>query len=92
MTTATPIANTSTITHLGATIPFDAIDSPGAYVCDWSGHLLRVPASGVTPGRAPTFNIIGDSPLTVTKISDNPYIPVGKAKATATQLKLAVRF
>ena len=26
----------------GVSIPFDSIRSPGAYVCNWNGHLLRV--------------------------------------------------
>jgi len=27
----------------GTTLPFGGIHEPGAYICRWSGHLLRVP-------------------------------------------------
>ena len=30
------------ITEPGTTIPFDVLRTPGAYICNWSGHLLRV--------------------------------------------------
>jgi hypothetical protein len=76
----------------GATIPFDGISQPGAYICNWSGHLLRVPEDGVTPGRSPMVNIIGTEPLTVTKISDNPFITLTKAKLLASNCDLNVNF
>ncbi len=76
----------------GATIPFDTINEPGAYVCNWSGHLLRVPEDGVSPGRSPLINIIGPDPLTVTKISDNPYVTITKAKLLAANFDLNVNF
>jgi len=76
----------------GTTIPFDAINSPGAYICNWSGHLLRVPDDGITPGRSPLVNIVGCEPLTVTKISDNPFITLTKAKLLASNWDLNVNF
>ena len=77
---------------VGTTIPFDAINAPGAYICNWSGHLLRVPEDGVTPGRSPLVNIVGCDPLTVTKISDNPFITLTKAKLLASNWDLNVNF
>ncbi len=77
---------------VGATIPFDQISEPGAYICNWSGHLLRVPEDGVTPGRSPMINIVGPDPLTVTKISDNPFVTITKAKLLASNWDLNVNF
>ncbi len=92
-------ANTNTTNYttfntksIGTTIPFDAINEPGAYICNWSGHLLRVPEDGVTPGRSPMINIVGTDSLTVTKISENPYITLTKAKLVASNFDLAVNF
>ena len=79
-------------THLGATIPWDSISEPGAYICKWSGHLVRVPEDGVTPGRSPMLNFVGPEPLYVTKISNNPYITVTKAKLVAANYDLNVNF
>ncbi len=71
---------------------FDGISEPGAYICNWSGHLLRVPQDGVAPGRSPVVNLIGQEPLTVTKISSNPFIPLTKAKLIASNFDLHVNF
>ena len=90
-------ANNGGITHentasVGTTIPFEAIHEPGCYVCNWSGHLLRIPDDGVAPGRSPLINIVGCEPLFVTKVSDNPYITLTKAKMVASNLDQNVNF
>ncbi|MCO6438002.1 MAG: hypothetical protein J5J06_12995 [Phycisphaerae bacterium] len=82
----------NTTTTCGTTIPFDAINDPGCYVCNWSGHLLRVPEDGVAAGRSPLINVIGKDQLFVTKLSDSPYIPVTKARMIACNLDIAVNF
>lgn len=76
----------------GTTIPFESIQEPGCYICNWSGHLLRVPEDGVAPGRSPLVNIIGNEPLFVTKLSDNPYVTITKAKMIASNLDCNVNF
>ncbi len=76
----------------GTQIPFESISEPGCYVCNWNGHLLRIPEDGVAAGRSPLINIIGNEPLYVTKISDNPFIPVTKAKMLACNFDLNVNF
>jgi hypothetical protein len=73
-------------------IPFQSINEPGCYICNWSGHLLRVPEDGVAPGRSPLVNIIGNEPLFVTKLSTDPYIPVTKARLLASNLDVWVNF
>ena len=76
----------------GAMVPFEAINEPGCYICNWTGHLMRVPPDGVAPGRSPLLNIIGQDTLYVTKISDDPYIPVTKARLLAANCDVAVNF
>ena len=71
---------------------FDQIDSPGAYVCNWSGHLLRIPDDAVSPGRSPVLEILGKEDLHVTKISENPFVAVTKARMVASDLDLDVNF
>ncbi|MCK4340809.1 MAG: hypothetical protein KAY37_03705 [Phycisphaerae bacterium] len=78
--------------HTGATVPFDTICSPGAYVCNWSGHLLRIPERTVVPGEAPRMNIIGPEPLTVTKISDNPGVSLAEARTLAASMGVSTGF
>jgi hypothetical protein len=89
--------NQTKITHdadtaIGTKIPFDSINEPGCYICNWSGHLMRVPDDGVAPGRSPVINIIGGDQLFVTKLSDNPYCSITKAKMIAANLDCNVNF
>jgi len=76
----------------GAAVPFDTITSSGAYVCNWSGHLLRVPEHSLLPGGPLGLNIVGGEPLTVTKISDNPDVPLGAARGLAASYGLQIGF
>jgi hypothetical protein len=76
----------------GTRVPFDGINDPGCYICEWTGHMMRVPPDGVAPGRSPLLNIVGREPLFVIKISDNPYIPVTKARMLAANFDVAVNF
>jgi len=76
----------------GMNIPFEAIHEPGTYVCNWSGHLLRIPEDAITPGRSPLVNLLARDPLFVTKISDSPYLPLTKARLLASNLDLAIAF
>ncbi len=78
--------------HVGTTVPFDAISEPGSYLCNWSGHLLRVPEDAVSPGRSPTIDLVSSEPLVVTKISDNPFITLTKARLMAADSDLDVKF
>ncbi len=73
-------------------VPLDTVASPGAYLCNWSGHLLRVPQQSLVPGGPLALNIIGDEPLTVTKISEDPDIPLADARGQAKRCGLGVQF
>ena len=55
-------------------------------------RVLRIPEDGVAPGRSPLINLIGTNPLFVTKLSDNPFITVTKARTIASNLDCAVNF
>lgn len=76
----------------GTTLALDVLSEPGAYVCNWSGHLLRVRPDAFPGGRQPGLNIVGDRPLTITKISDDPDVVISKAKRLAAFFNLEVRF
>ena len=78
------------LVSLGVSIPFDSIRSPGAYVCNWNGHLLRVPEIALVPNGV--INIVGSEPLFVTKISDDPAMPLTKARRAAAEMRLATSF
>lgn len=77
---------------VGTTVPFDEIGGPGTYVCNWSGHLLRVPGDGLGAARRPPINLVGTEPLLVTKISENPYLAVNRARTLAQTLDVWANF
>ena len=82
----------TTMSAPGTTLPFANINEPGAYICNWSGHLLRVPDDGVTMGRSPLLDIVGHEPPSVTKIANNPFIALTKAKMLAADMDVSVNF
>ena len=73
-------------------IPFENLSDPGAYVCNWNGHLLRVPDDAVKEGRSPLMTIKANQQLIVTKISTDPYIALTKARLIAADNDLSVGF
>ncbi len=91
MSSATAAAGMS---NVGMSFTIDAIPTPGAYLCDWSGHLLRLPHEAFSQrgNSGATWNIVGGSPLTVTKLSDDPYIPLQNAKQIAGKLNRETTF
>lgn len=76
----------------GAQFLFGSINEPGAYVCNWNGHLIRMPEEALKPGHSPLLNILSKESLYVTKISDDPFIPVLKARLIAADTDLEVNF
>ena len=76
----------------GDQFAFDQINEPGAYVCNWSGHLLRIPEDGVKPGRSPVLGLVATEPAIVTRISSDPFVSVTKARMIASNLDLPVQF
>lgn len=94
MTTATqiPPRPVQMAPGAGTVFNFDQIDSPGAYVCNWSGHLVRIPEDAVSHGRSPVLEFVARDDLHVTKVSDNPFIQLTKARMIASDLDLNVNF
>ena len=93
MPTTTPQATTvQGIEGIGTQVQFGALNEPGAYVCNWSGHLLRVPQESLGLGQSPLLTIRGDEPLYLTKIYNDPYVPINKARELAADCDVAVNF
>jgi len=78
--------------HFGATIPFEKITEPGTYFCNWSGHLVRIPEEAVRQGRSPIVEFLGKETIYATKLSDDPYVPITKARMLAADLDHSVNF
>ncbi len=92
LTTAAPPRAGRHEVHVGGTVPFDMLRSPGAYICNWSGNLLRIPPRTTVPSEAMHERAIGSTPLTVTKISDDPGVSLLEARRSAARLGIRVGF
>ncbi len=77
---------------LGVSLPLAVVDEPGTYVCDWSGHLLRVPETDRGASRFATVCEAGSRRWTVTRISPDPQLSRFEARALAHRFGLIVNF
>ncbi len=77
---------------VGAKSAFECLNEQGTYLSDWSGHLIRVPADAIKPGRSPVIEILGKESMVVTKLSNDPFIGLTKARLIAADLDLPVAF
>src|SRR5207249_10846082 len=74
------------------TCEFSQVSHPGLYVENRTGALVRIPEDGVKPNRSPVLSIVGREPWIVTKISDDPFLSITKARMVAADLDLPVNF
>ena len=92
MTTTKRVHQETPGVKVRAQFPFGDVNEPGCYLSNWSGHLIRIPEDALLPGRSPAVEIIGRDPMIVTKISDDPYMTITKARLMAADLDLEVNF
>jgi hypothetical protein len=74
------------------TFNWNEINEPGCYVFVDSGYLARVPFDGVAEGRSPRITFCAGTNLQVCKLSDDPYIPISKARQLAADHDVVVNF
>lgn len=74
------------------TCPFEEINSPGLYIEHKTGTLLRLPGDAVVPGRSPVIEAVANEPWIVTRISEDPFLSLTKARMIAADLDLYVNF
>jgi hypothetical protein len=75
-----------------AQYPFNEIETPGSYLHEATGSLIRVPAEALAPGHSPliTINTLGET--RVSKLSDNPAAPISVLRRIAADNDLFVNF
>ena len=69
---------------------WNEINSPGCYVIEATGDLIRIPELG--PDNKPHYYVCSNGTLWLTKISDDPYISRSWARMIAADLDLPVNF
>ncbi len=79
----------------GATLPtlsLADLTKPGTYVIQRMGLLLRVPPDAVAGGRSTLINVTGRTPIWVSQISADPWLPLNAARSIAADHDLYVNF
>jgi len=74
----------------GVSIPFDSIRSPARTYAIGMGTSCEVPPRALIPDSV--INLVGPEPLFVTKISDDPAVPLSQARQAAAELRVPVNF
>ncbi len=86
MSNQNPPASTNFITTI------DAITEPGAYVCQSTGHLVRVAPTQQPIKPTDAMCVVGVEPLYVAKISDDAFVTRTQARLIAAGMNLPVQF
>lgn len=92
MATPTTESLTTRNTQHTERVPFGDLSKPGAYVSNDTGCLFRIPDDGLVSGRSPLIEIVGKSPIMMTKVSEDPWIPISKARQLAADADLYINF
>lgn len=74
------------------TVLFNEIRDPGTYYNHTTGWLWRIPGESLMAGHSPTMNVLSFEENFVTKISDDPYLPVNKARQICSNMDFLVNF
>lgn len=79
-------------TPAGARLALHSVRAPGLYLCEWNGHLLRMPHSTAVDEPDLTFSLIEAGDRTVVKLSENPDLPLPTARHLAENYGLRTTF
>ncbi len=91
-TSYTPQTERPQYTRRNVTVPFNEINEEGTYYFHPTGWLYRVPADSISLGHSPMMNICSLEECYVTKVSDDPWIPLNKAREICSNWDFSVNF
>ena len=74
------------------TVPYNSINEPGTYYFHPTGMLFRIPPEAIAPGHSPLISINWSEECYCTKITDDPWVPVNKAREVCANWDFAVNF
>jgi len=73
-------------------VSWDSLETPGFYVSRATGNGYRVPAEALIKGASPVIEQVSAQPSRLVKLSDNPYIPLIKARHLAANYNIEPNF
>ena len=73
-------------------VPFEEVQTPGCYVAKTTGNLYRIPAEALALGRSPLIEIVSKTGTLMTKIAEDPWVPINKARQLCADADLYPNF
>ena len=73
-------------------VSWDDLNAPGFYVSRSTGNGYRVPAEALIKGASPVIEQVSAQPSRLVKVSDNPFIPLIKARNLAANCNIEPNF
>jgi hypothetical protein len=74
------------------TMPYEKMNQPGTYYFHGTGMLMRVPPEALSPGHSPVIPIVWRDECYVTRISNDPWLPISKARQICANQDWTVNF
>ena len=73
-------------------VAWDELDTPGFYVSRTTGNGYRIPGEALIKGASPVIEQVSAQPSRLVKVSDNPFIPLIKARILAANCNIEPNF
>ena len=71
---------------------WEELTQPGAYVEEGSGDLFRVPQEALVQGASPIISKVSNGASRLVRVSDNPAVPLLKARMIAADHNIEPNF
>lgn len=66
--------------HEYLNVPLEKIETPGCYVSKSNGTLYRIPAEALAGGPTAMIGIVSKDGTLMTKIAEDPWLPINTAR------------
>jgi hypothetical protein len=73
-------------------VSWDDLETPGFYVSRATGNGYRIPSEALIKGASPVIEQVSLQPSRLVKLSDNPFIPLIKARNLAANYNIEPNF
>ena len=73
-------------------VSWDELETPGFYVSRVTGNGYRIPTEALIKGGSPVIEQVSARPTRLVKLSDNPFIPLIKARNLAANCNIKPNF
>ena len=73
-------------------VSWDDLETPGFYVSRETGNGYRIPSEALVKGASPIIEQVSARPTRLVRLSENPFIPLIKARNLAANRNIEPNF